>query len=469
MNIDMIQQLAARSPEFSAPSQHVDGPDDKFAARLKQADASGQSTAVDGARSSRGRGREEAPVSAEPETRGEGSSDDQAPAGAASEANRDQPDVEDSARPPASDNGSAEPKPESEGPSQPDSPNASASPVVGPVQVETPTHSAKPVAALPEAAAAPGSGVSQTHSARPDEVSPRSPSPTAQAPRAILPPVALPPVTREQATGSGEAELPQLIRSLADVTRPADVKPVNPVPAAEAKPIAAPIVEALTPQTEQGPAVRPAPGTAPAAGQSDSGTSNTSSDSHEQAAGRQLSAPPPLLAAAEAETAASASAPTETSPKSLAPPPAVPTTATPIAVEASALTAEAPAPSASPVSAPVAEAPDLAETQVESQRVAEQALKGLRSVMGRRGGNVTLQLHPRELGSLRIQVQMEAGVVRAQFIAANDSSQSLLQQQLGTLRAALQAQGLVVDQLSVQSSGLAQDSGADAEQADDDG
>lgn len=96
----------------------------------------------------------------------------------------------------------------------------------------------------------------------------------------------------------------------------------------------------------------------------------------------------------------------------------------------------------------------------EAQRVAEQALRGIRGALNQRGGSVTLQLSPPELGSLRVRVEMQGTVVRAQIEAATESAKSALSQQLTMLKGALESHGLTVEQLQVQTQGANQSSTA---------
>lgn len=77
--------------------------------------------------------------------------------------------------------------------------------------------------------------------------------------------------------------------------------------------------------------------------------------------------------------------------------------------------------------------------------------RGLRSALNQQGGSVTLRLTPPEMGTVRIQMQLQGTQVTAQFHAETDAARSMLQQQLGQLRSALEGQGLSVERLGVQS------------------
>ena len=78
-------------------------------------------------------------------------------------------------------------------------------------------------------------------------------------------------------------------------------------------------------------------------------------------------------------------------------------------------------------------------------------MRGIRNAVKQNGGAVTLRLSPAQLGLVRIQVQIDQGTVVAQLLAEQDSARSLLQQQLGQLRQALETHGLTVDKIDVQS------------------
>lgn len=90
------------------------------------------------------------------------------------------------------------------------------------------------------------------------------------------------------------------------------------------------------------------------------------------------------------------------------------------------------------------------EAEMDGAELAQQAMRGIRGVVNQRGGAIKLQLTPPELGELRIQVKMENGVVRATFLASNETARRLLEQQSGTLRTALEAHGLRVENIQVQ-------------------
>lgn len=89
---------------------------------------------------------------------------------------------------------------------------------------------------------------------------------------------------------------------------------------------------------------------------------------------------------------------------------------------------------------------DNAEDQGNVDRVA----RGLRTAVNQGGGTVTLRLNPPELGLVRIQMEVQDGVVSAKFTTEHESVRHLLNQQMGQLREALQRQGLSIDRLDVQ-------------------
>ncbi|MEZ6192795.1 MAG: flagellar hook-length control protein FliK [Phycisphaerales bacterium] len=95
---------------------------------------------------------------------------------------------------------------------------------------------------------------------------------------------------------------------------------------------------------------------------------------------------------------------------------------------------------------PVAQTQDTDNTQLNTARIA----RGLQNAVHQKGGAVTLRLTPPEMGTVRIQLQIQNGTVNAQFHAETESTRTMLNQQLSHLRTALENQGLSVDRLGVQ-------------------
>ena len=77
--------------------------------------------------------------------------------------------------------------------------------------------------------------------------------------------------------------------------------------------------------------------------------------------------------------------------------------------------------------------------------------RGLNSAVNQKGGNVTLRLTPPELGTVRIQLNVQGTSVTAQFHAETESARTLLTQQLAQLKGNLESQGLSVEKIGVQS------------------
>lgn len=78
-------------------------------------------------------------------------------------------------------------------------------------------------------------------------------------------------------------------------------------------------------------------------------------------------------------------------------------------------------------------------------------VRALRSVLNQKGGGVTLRLSPPQLGTVRINLQLQGTVIAAQFHTETEAGRSILHQQLAQLRVALEGQGLSVERLGVQS------------------
>ncbi len=104
--------------------------------------------------------------------------------------------------------------------------------------------------------------------------------------------------------------------------------------------------------------------------------------------------------------------------------------------------------------APNTQTQDASNTQLNTARIA----RGLQNAVQQKGGAVTLRLTPPEMGTVRIQLQMQNGTVTAQFHAETESTRTLLSQQMSQLRSSLEQQGLTVDRLGVQT--MSQTSGS---------
>lgn len=151
---------------------------------------------------------------------------------------------------------------------------------------------------------------------------------------------------------------------------------------------------------------------------------------------------------ADAQTPSLASTQTAGTAGSLSTAPSDPSAAGPPSGAVSTqVTSQAPAQAAQvqPVTSNV-QVDDDDNTQLNTARIA----RGLHNAVQQKGGAVTLRLTPPEMGTVRIQLQIQNGTVNAQFHAETESTRTMLNQQLSQLRSSLEHQGLSVDRLSVQ-------------------
>jgi flagellar hook-length control protein FliK len=65
------------------------------------------------------------------------------------------------------------------------------------------------------------------------------------------------------------------------------------------------------------------------------------------------------------------------------------------------------------------------------------------------GHNVLLQLHPPELGKLRIELMSDRGKIRAHLHAQNEQAHDIIQKHLPKLRDSLENEGIVIEEFQV--------------------
>ena len=90
--------------------------------------------------------------------------------------------------------------------------------------------------------------------------------------------------------------------------------------------------------------------------------------------------------------------------------------------------------------------PISSEDQVNVVRV----VRGIANAVSQNGGSIMLRLQPPALGFVRVQLDIAAGTVRAMFQSEHPAVRTLLAQQMGQLRMALESHGLQVERLDVQ-------------------
>jgi flagellar hook-length control protein FliK len=85
----------------------------------------------------------------------------------------------------------------------------------------------------------------------------------------------------------------------------------------------------------------------------------------------------------------------------------------------------------------------------QEEPVAAQAVRGLSIALRQGGGTVMLRLEPELLGTLRVQLTIEQGVVAARIEASTQEARELLERGVDTLRGALEARGLGVERIEI--------------------
>ena len=86
--------------------------------------------------------------------------------------------------------------------------------------------------------------------------------------------------------------------------------------------------------------------------------------------------------------------------------------------------------------------------------------RGLDALSQQKGGTLLMRLDPPSLGQVKLEMTMNAGRVAVLMTAAADTAQSLLQNNLGMLRQALEDRGLAVERLTVETVARPTESGS---------
>lgn len=96
-------------------------------------------------------------------------------------------------------------------------------------------------------------------------------------------------------------------------------------------------------------------------------------------------------------------------------------------------------------------APLVSVEQAESTpRTLPSVARGLSTLASQRGGSLQMRLDPPSLGTIRLEMTVEAGRVAVHMVAASDSARGLLSGNLDMLRTSLEERGLAVDRLAVE-------------------
>ena len=86
--------------------------------------------------------------------------------------------------------------------------------------------------------------------------------------------------------------------------------------------------------------------------------------------------------------------------------------------------------------------------------------RGLDALSQQKGGTLLMRLDPPSLGQVKLEMTMNAGRVAVLMTAAADTAQSLLRNNLGMLRQALEDRGLAVERLTVETVARPTESGS---------
>ena len=98
----------------------------------------------------------------------------------------------------------------------------------------------------------------------------------------------------------------------------------------------------------------------------------------------------------------------------------------------------------------VAKAPPPAHVLRHAQAFQAQLAKGLAAALKRQGDSITLNLRPRSLGRLTIELTVRGQAVDARIQATTESARSLLESASVDLRESLASRGLTLQRLDVE-------------------
>ena len=84
------------------------------------------------------------------------------------------------------------------------------------------------------------------------------------------------------------------------------------------------------------------------------------------------------------------------------------------------------------------------------------------------GGSMHIRLDPPELGAIHVHVEVRDGIMNASFETDNDQTVQLLSHSLGSLKTALEAQGMTIEKLHVHQSPRQQQAAGERRQGDSD-
>lgn len=90
-----------------------------------------------------------------------------------------------------------------------------------------------------------------------------------------------------------------------------------------------------------------------------------------------------------------------------------------------------------------------AATAGEAEAASKQLGHALTRMFHFKSSNLTMFMHPDTLGKLKVQMQVQAGVVSARFEATSDVTRRLLEQNVDALRGALESRGLRADRIEI--------------------
>jgi flagellar hook-length control protein FliK len=101
----------------------------------------------------------------------------------------------------------------------------------------------------------------------------------------------------------------------------------------------------------------------------------------------------------------------------------------------------------------------------EAPELLDQVVLGIKGKLDARTGKAEIRMDPPNLGTVKVSVSLDQGLLTAQFHSESDVVRNLLRDNLEKLKTVLESQGVTVDRLAVSAPADAKQAGQQGQQA----